>query len=384
MTHALTREQLELFLSPAATDTEKIGYLSTCPWLQGQYKNKLWRHSLHALSSYPSKLRPQIASFFIEYLSKPGDIVLDPMAGSGTVPLQACLTGRKGIGIDLSPYAFLLIRTKVQPPALADILERIDEVGEKVRSRVQANVPEEVKQFFHSRTLREILAIRSALDLSDYRDTAILALLCGILHGGRPGFLSRRTRDIIPIRPAGTFEYRPVIPRLRAKALRVYSHALPPAVERGEAYLGDCRNPNILPHYCADFVLTSPPFFEHTEFVRHNWLRLWLFGWSLEEQKQHAARFIGEKAANLHRFRKDINEAIANIGRWLRPGAYCVVHGGKKRSGEDMSELVIDAARSSDFAAVAIIDENADHTRKHAIRKISGESHEFVILRKLS
>ncbi len=334
------------------------------------------------MSSYPSKLRPQIAAFFVDYLSKPGDVVLDPMAGSGTVPLQACLLGRRGVGVDLSPYAYLLIRAKVQPPPLTSILQRLDEIEKSLLSLVEADAPEQVKEFFHGRTLREILTIRSKLDLGNQCDCSLLALLCGILHGGRPGFLSRRSRDIIPIRPAGAFEYRAVVPRLRAKALRVYADGLPSSFQPGEAYMGDCRVPAVVTGACANLILTSPPFFEHTEFVRHNWLRMWLVGWDLEEQKKQAPGFIGEKASNLPRFRKDMNQTVSNLERWLKPGGYCILHGGRKRTGEDMSQMVIQAATGGGLELVAVIDERADHTRKHAIRKISGESHNFVILKK--
>jgi tRNA G10 N-methylase Trm11 len=34
---------------------------------------------------------------------KPGDTVLDPMMGSGTVPVEACLMGIKSIGYNTSP-----------------------------------------------------------------------------------------------------------------------------------------------------------------------------------------------------------------------------------------------------------------------------------------
>lgn len=384
MKQSVADSQLDLFLSCPASEADKIAYLVTCPWLHGRYRNKLWRHSLHALSSYPSKLRPQIAGFFIEYFSRPGDTVFDPMAGSGTIPLQACLLGRKGVGVDLSPYAHVLTRTKVEPPPLPAILARLDGLEKNLSPHARSDVPAQVKEFFHARTLREILAIRSKLRLQDSVDSAILSLLCGILHGGRPGFLSRRSRDIIPIRPAGAFEYRAAIPRLRAKAIRVYADPLSASFQSGTAYLGDCRDSQLLRPACAHLVVTSPPFFEHTEFVRHNWLRLWLVGWDLDEQKQRAPQFIGEKATNQVRFRSDMNQLVANIARWLKPGGFSVVHGGKKRSGEDMSQMIVDAASRCGLSLVVIIDEKIDHARKHAIRKISGESHNFIVLKKMS
>lgn len=362
-------------------ETDKLNFLTTCPWLKGQYRNKLWRHSLHALSSYPSKLRPQIAYFFIDYLSQPGETVLDPLAGSGTVALQACLMGRRGIGSDLSLYAYLLIRAKTDPPSKRKILERVKEIQANLVLPDQIEIPEAVTAFFHPRTLREILAFRNALNPKDKVDDFILAAICGILHGGRPGFLSRRTRDIIPIKPQGEAIYRAVAPRLIAKIERVFSDPLPMHFVRGEAHLGDSRHLDFLPNNSVDLVVTSPPFFETTEFVRHNWLRLWFLGWDEKMQEDVAKHFIGEKMSNLDHFVCDLHQVFSECARCLRPGGLMVIHGGKKSEDENMSQIICEFAKNEGHDVLTMIDERVDHSRKHAIRKISGKSHEFVILR---
>jgi hypothetical protein len=41
-----------------------------------------------------------------------GDTVLDPMAGSGTVCIEAAINGIHSIGIDISPFCSLMIRAK--------------------------------------------------------------------------------------------------------------------------------------------------------------------------------------------------------------------------------------------------------------------------------
>ena len=46
-------------------------------------------------------------------LLKPGDTVLDPMMGSGTVLVEACLMGIKSIGIDASPFCRFMTQTKI-------------------------------------------------------------------------------------------------------------------------------------------------------------------------------------------------------------------------------------------------------------------------------
>jgi site-specific DNA-methyltransferase (cytosine-N4-specific) len=40
---------------------------------------------------------------FIEMLTKPGDIVVDPFGGSGIIPITAVELGRVGVCFDISP-----------------------------------------------------------------------------------------------------------------------------------------------------------------------------------------------------------------------------------------------------------------------------------------
>lgn len=63
--------------------------------------------TVHALHSFPSRFPPQLPAHFIEALTKPGDVVMDPMAGSGTTVLEAVPLGRHGLGFDLDPLSVL-------------------------------------------------------------------------------------------------------------------------------------------------------------------------------------------------------------------------------------------------------------------------------------
>ena len=45
---------------------------------------------------------------YIETYTKPGDIVFDAMCGSGIAPIEAVVSGRKGIGFDQDPMAIFV------------------------------------------------------------------------------------------------------------------------------------------------------------------------------------------------------------------------------------------------------------------------------------
>jgi len=69
----------------------------------------------HGLHPYPAMMIPQIARRLIERYSSSGDVVLDPFCGSGSVLVEATLTGRDSFGIDINPLACLLARVKTTP-----------------------------------------------------------------------------------------------------------------------------------------------------------------------------------------------------------------------------------------------------------------------------
>jgi DNA modification methylase len=66
----------------------------------------------HGFFKYPCKFIPQIPRWAIQQYSKPGDIVLDPFAGSGTTLVESVLNKRIGLGIDFDKFSQLLCKVK--------------------------------------------------------------------------------------------------------------------------------------------------------------------------------------------------------------------------------------------------------------------------------
>ncbi len=97
-------------------------------------------YASHNFHSFPAKFPPQLPRKFIEGLTVPGDVVLDPMMGSGTTVLEAYLSGRRGMGFDIDPLALMLTKAKVTPldatlvsQASNKILERAQRIARERR-----------------------------------------------------------------------------------------------------------------------------------------------------------------------------------------------------------------------------------------------------------
>lgn len=65
----------------------------------------------------PTQLPEVLVRRIVGVSSNPGDVVLDPFAGSGTVPAVATAMGRKAIGIELNPEYAEIARQRVEVAA---------------------------------------------------------------------------------------------------------------------------------------------------------------------------------------------------------------------------------------------------------------------------
>src|SRR5687768_17620652 len=83
----------------------KLNNLSNKEWLKFQ---KSW--FIHnppprkkGVLVHPAKFPETMAQEFIEFFTKPGETVLDPMAGTGSTLIAALRAGRNSHGIELNP-----------------------------------------------------------------------------------------------------------------------------------------------------------------------------------------------------------------------------------------------------------------------------------------
>src|SRR5262252_5770672 len=94
------------------------------------FVNEFWTsrqraaHSLHEVS-YRACFKPQLPRFFIERLTRPGDVVYDPFMGRGTSLLEAAFMGRAPWGNDLNPLSVALIKPRLCPPTADQVQERL-------------------------------------------------------------------------------------------------------------------------------------------------------------------------------------------------------------------------------------------------------------------
>ncbi len=354
-----------------------------------KYAGDGWGSSLHRICSRTGSFPPALAHYFVKRYSRRGDTVLDPFSGKGTLPLEACLNGRIGIGNDLAPEAYVITRAKVNPVTLDCVKEWVCKIRANwnPESYDVDEISDDVRVFFSKYTLKQILAIRDIL-MDDDSDLAnfIKALMCGILHGPTKMHLSVPCSHAFSMSPKYIRRFikknglrkpkRDVLKCLLMKAERVLEDGLPEI--RGMATMEDARNLP-LEDESVNLIVTSPPYFNMQTYAWDNWLRLWFLGYDYLEVK--GKLFQSESK---QKFKTFMQESLKEMFRVLKDDSACfVVVGDVKLNGYyiNMAEMIAPIAESVGFTVARLISDSIPKSNKHLmyIKEEEGVSRERIL-----
>src|SRR6266567_7023797 len=100
----------------------------------------------HFLHPYAAKLLPHIPILFLrdDHLTQPGDSILDPFCGSGTVPLEAMLAKRNAMYCDANPLARLVTKVKTTPICPSRLNTAIASVRRAIPKKPRRDPPDVV------------------------------------------------------------------------------------------------------------------------------------------------------------------------------------------------------------------------------------------------
>lgn len=98
-------------------------------------------YASHHFHAFPAKFPPQLPHAFITHATQPGDVVLDPMMGSGTTIVEAYLAGRRAYGLDIDPLALRIAQVKVSPLDVAHVVHQSQMIVARARKAVHQDGP---------------------------------------------------------------------------------------------------------------------------------------------------------------------------------------------------------------------------------------------------
>lgn len=261
---------------------------------------------------FPARMAPELALERLPRRFDGGRTVLDPMMGSGTIPVLAALQGYKAIGFDTDPLAVIIARTNGRPlnhQALTLAAERITDSARARRDEPFVHRDTESQDFidywFDSVAQRRLGALASAIrdapsDIGDVLWCAFSRLIVTKDAG------ASRARDVSHSRPHVVRDHAsfdPIERYLGAVEAVVRRHRQASHQRPGGEYLrlgrGDAR---CLPLRDAsiDVVLTSPPYLQAIDYLRGHRLSLVWMGYTVGALRALRGTSIGtERGADL-------------------------------------------------------------------------------------
>lgn len=97
-------------------------------WVFEELTQKDTSYATHGFHKYPAKFIPQLAKRCIEENTHSNDIICDPFMGCGTTLIESLVSGRRAVGVDINPVAYLISKVKTTPINPEKLKTEIDKV----------------------------------------------------------------------------------------------------------------------------------------------------------------------------------------------------------------------------------------------------------------
>lgn len=268
---------------------------------------------IRPIHPFPARMASELAIAELRMLQHPG-VVLDPMAGSGTVLRQASALGHRAIGYDTDPLAVLMTRVWTTPVE--------DEVVEKMKATLLREavsnrksevclpwIDDDVEtrlfiEYWFSEPqrsdLRRIADVLSRWKLKRQSkmeraavDVLRLSLSRIIITKDQGVSLARDTSHSRPHKVAETSRID-VAETFERSVHHVRRHLrVTPPAEGVMVELGDARSLKRLNNKSIDIVLTSPPYLNAIDYMRGHRLALVWLGYRLDDLRKIRSESIG-------------------------------------------------------------------------------------------
>jgi hypothetical protein len=323
---------------------------------------------LHEIS-YRACFKPQLPRFFVERLTRPGDVVYDPMMGRNTTGIESALLGRVPYGSDVNPLAVMLSRPRLYPPTPEQVSQRLQEID----FNDCTDIPTELLVFFHPQTLKMISSLRAYLLCRqtagelDPSDDRIRMVALNRLTGHSPGFFSVYT--LPPNQAVSAARQRIInaegnqvpplrdVPALILKKTRQLLRDCDKAVLKALQEVGSQarfftkpagQTPDI-PDNSVSLVVTSPPFLDVVDYAGDNWLRCWFAGIDPAAVRLTICRKLDD-------WQQEMTRIFRELHRVVKPGGHIAFEVGEVRSATiRLEEAVIPSGMAAGLQPLLVL-----------------------------
>jgi SAM-dependent methyltransferase len=313
-------------------------------WAEHELPERERTKHVHRLHPYLGKYVPQLVEIFLGRHFAPGNLILDPFAGSGTTLVEASVFGARSVGVDISAFNALLCRVKTAAHDvdaverdLLDALRLLDEhVAHDVSGRPPAGIDTYLTTWYDHRALGELLFYRGLVDAYPSSGEVISVVLSRAARSARmtahhdldfpkqpkrrPYHCHKHHRTCSPTREAQKFLRRYTLDTIRR--LREYAALRKPV--SSTVFHADARTLDFGDRM-FDGVITSPPYPGRIGYHEQHRYAFALLG--LDDLRSHeigaAEKGVGRRV--IEEYVTDMTAVFENARRHTRPGGLFVI-----------------------------------------------------------
>lgn len=381
-------------------------------------------YATHNFHAFPAKFPPQLPKKFINGLTLPGEIVLDPMSGSGTTILEALLLGRHGLGIDIDPIALNLTKVKVTPldpgklmRSAESIIEcarhnfskNKDRLNSELETRFDPSTQKFIDYWFNEETQLELMSLIDPIErITDWNLRRFFRIGLSSIIITKSGGVSL-AYDLAHTRP---HKIKDKIPR---SALEEFQRRINKNIQNisklnqgsGQATVL-CGNVQAmgLAKESIDLIITSPPYASNAiDYMRAHKFSLVWFGYPVDSLSKKRGEYIGgesirdfimhhlpdypeavisslnkkdsKKGQVLRRYYTEMSLAFREMHRVLKPRkAAIIIVGSSTMRGMDTetAKCLGEIGKRVGFDLVGISERNLDRNKRMMPARTNGPS----------
>jgi DNA modification methylase len=258
-------------------------------------------YATHGLFPYRGKFHPQLIKGILNILKlQSGDLVLDPMCGSGTLNVETSIIGIDSIGIEKSPFCVLMSNVKYESLRVNDAVLSAVIINQKDNYKIltkNKKLPKEFEDGFDPEKAITLLAFLDAM-----------------------GYARRCTRGIEVLFPSVLKRYVGQI-----NSFIQARDKLKLKIGKAKFEIGDARSLKIDDN-SIDGIITSPPYSFAIDYADNDSPQLEYLGYDVDSLKEEMIGLKGktrkEKLAN---YFEDMDKVLFEMSRVLKVGKYAVI-----------------------------------------------------------
>lgn len=323
-------KKIESFISTYQSNRKPIAinFRQLMPEVNGQDR---YTHLIHP---YPAKLLCHIPYFFLktDYFCPANGIVLDPFCGTGTVLLEAILSGRNAIGADANPLAVLISKVKttyLTPELLMNTLESLLNQCKRSKYHIKEDISS-IERWFSTSTIEQLGKLERYIGQIEDEPIKDFFTLCLSSVVKKVSFCDPRVSVPVQLNPqrfandsdrrneieaklaalqnVDVYEKFEIICKANINRLSTIKEIAKLGV-RAQITSKDARrltqsidSDELLPDGSVDMILTSPPYAGAQKYIRSSWLNLYWLG--MKEQKQRS--YLHDKNIGRENYHTDL------------------------------------------------------------------------------